>query len=56
MEDTLRGYNNDKGGSSGNSLYGRAGLSASDLFSPINQDKMAVVLLERRRLTAFLNG
>jgi len=56
MEDTLRGYNNDKGGKTGKSLYERAGLSAGDLFSPINQDKMAVVLLEGRGLTSFLDG
>lgn len=56
MEDTLRGYNNDRTVGPGNPLYSRAGLSAGDLFSPINQDKMAIVLLEGRGLTRFLNG
>lgn len=56
MEDTLRGYNNDLSTAQGNPLYTRASLSAGDLFSPINQDKMAVVLLEGRGLTRFLNG
>lgn len=56
MEDTLRGYNNDLTTGPGNPLYVRAGLSAGDLFSPINQDKMAIVLLEGRGLTRFLNG
>lgn len=57
MEDTLRGFNNELGvGSGTNSLYGRAGLSAGDLFSPENQDKMAIVLLEGRGLSKFLAG
>lgn len=56
MEDTLRGYNNDRSSGPGNPLYTRAGLSAGDLFSPENQDKMAVVLLEGRGLSRFLNG
>jgi len=56
MEDTLRGYNNDRSSGPGNPLYARAGLSAGDLFSPENQDKMAVVLLEGRGLSRFLNG
>jgi hypothetical protein len=57
MEDTLRGFNNELGvGSGTNSLYGRAGLSAGDLFSPENQDKMAIVLLEGRGLSKFLSG
>jgi hypothetical protein len=56
MEDTLRGYNNDSSGGPGNPLYARAGLGAGDMFSPINQDKMALVLIEARGLTRFLNG
>jgi hypothetical protein len=57
MEDTLRGFNNELGlGSGTNSLYARAGLSAGDLFSPENQDKMAIVLLEGRGLSKFLAG
>lgn len=56
MEDTLRGYNNDSSVGPGNSLYKRAGLSSGDLFSPINQDKMAIVLIEARGLTRFLNN
>ena len=56
MEDTLRGYNNEKGTGPGNPLYTRAGLSGGDLFSPINQDKMAIVLLEQRGLSRFTSG
>ena len=56
LEDTLRGYNNDSSVGPGNPLYTRAGLSESDLFSPINQDKMAVVLLEGRGLSRFIDG
>jgi hypothetical protein len=57
MEDTLRGFNNELGlGGGTNSLYARAGLSAGDLFSPENQDKMAIVLLEGRGLSKFLAG
>ena len=56
MEDTLRGYNNDKTVGPGSPLYTRSGLSSGDLFSPVNQDKMATVLLEQRGLTRFLNG
>jgi muramidase (phage lysozyme) len=56
MEDTLRGYNNDSSAGPGNPLYTRAGLSAGDLFSPINQDKMAIELLRGRGLDRYLNG
>ena len=49
MEDTLRGYNNDSSAGPGSPLYTRAGVSAGDLFSPQNQDKMAIVLLNQRR-------
>lgn len=56
MEDTLRGYDNDRTTSGGKSLYERAGLSSGDLFSPENQDKMAIVLLEGRGIKKFLNG
>lgn len=56
MEDTLRGYNNDRSSGPGNPLYTRANLSDGDLFSPVNQDKMAIVLLEGRGLTRFLSG
>ncbi len=56
MEDTLRGYNNDASTGPGNPLYTRAGLGAGDLFSMINQDKMAIVLLNQRGLTRFLDG
>jgi len=56
MEDTLRGYNNDRGTGPGNPLYTRAGLSAGDLFSPQNQDKMALVLLNQRGLQKFVDG
>ena len=54
MEDTLRGYNNDKSTGPGNPLYARAGLSGGDMFNPINQDKMAIVLLEGRGLSRFM--
>tara|TARA_R110000764_G_scaffold18106_7_gene49073 strand:- start:7120 stop:9264 length:2145 start_codon:yes stop_codon:yes gene_type:complete len=54
MEDTLRGYNNDKSAGPGRPLYTRAGLSSSDMFDPINQDKMAIVLLEQRGLSRFM--
>ena len=56
IEDTLRGYNNDRDAGPGRPLYTRAGLSAGDLFSPINQDQMAIVLLEGRGLTKFIDG
>ena len=56
MEDTLRGYNNDRSAGPGNPLYARAGLSAGSLFNPENQDKMAIVLLNGRGLNRFLNG
>ena len=56
MEDTLRGYNNDRNTGPGNPLYTRAGLSASDLFSPENQDKLATALMNGRGLNRFLSG
>lgn len=56
LEDTLRGYNNDRGVGPGNPLYTRAGLSAGDLFSPENQDKMAMVLMNGRGLQRFIDG
>jgi muramidase (phage lysozyme) len=56
MEDTLRGYNNDSSAGPGNPLYTRAGLSAGDLFSPQNQDKLALVLLNQRGLQRFVDG
>jgi hypothetical protein len=57
MEDTLRGYDNDKrGGSESNSLYVKAGLSSGSLFSPENQDKMAGVLIQAAGLNKFLSG
>jgi len=56
MEDTLRGFNNDKDKGPGSPLYTRAGLSGGDLFSPENQDLMAIVLLEQRGLSKFLAG
>ena len=56
MEDTLRGYNNDRSANpTGTPLYERAGLNAGELYSPINQDKMALVLIEARGLTRFIN-
>lgn len=56
MEDTLRGYNNDATLGPGNPLYSRAGLSSGDLFTPENQDKMAIVLLDQRGLSKFIDG
>ena len=56
MEDTLRGYNNDATLGPGNPLYTRAGLSSGDLFTPENQDKMAIVLLDQRGLSKFIDG
>ena len=56
MEDTLRGYNNDSSAGPGNPLYTRAGISAGDLFSPQNQDKMAIILLNQRGLQKFVDG
>ena len=64
VEDTLRGYNNDRyssrqaaiaAGRGSSALYTKAGLSGSDLFSVINQDKMAMVLIEQRGLSKYLN-
>jgi muramidase (phage lysozyme) len=56
MEDTLRGYNNDGNARKRESLAEQAGLSLSDMFSPENQDKMAIVLLQFAGLNAFLAG
>ena len=56
MEDTLRGYDNDRTVGPGNPLAKRAGLTNSSLFSPENQDKLALALLNYRGLTKFLNG
>ena len=56
MEDTLRGYDNDKDAGPGSPLYTRAGLTSASLFSPENQDKMATALLVGRGLNRFLNG
>jgi muramidase (phage lysozyme) len=56
MEDTLRGFNNDRGVGPGNPLYSRAGLSSGDMFDPVNQDKMAITLLNGRGLNRFLNN
>ena len=56
VEDTLRGYNNDRTVGPGSPLYIRAGLSASSLYSPENQDKIAIVLIEGRGLSMFLEG
>lgn len=65
VEDTLRGYNNDiypslqaaiSGGEGQRPLYERSGLSTSDLFSPANQDKMAITLLNGRGLQRYLSG
>ena len=64
VEDTLRGYNNDRfsrrqaaiaAGRGSSALYTKAGLSGGDLFSVINQDKMAMVLIEQRGLSKYLN-
>lgn len=65
VEDTLRGFDNDeypnlqaaiRGGEGQTPLYERAGLTTGDLFSPENQDKLAITLLEGRGLTRFLEG
>jgi hypothetical protein len=57
MEDTLRGYNNDKTkGSEKDSLYAKAGLSSGSLFSPENQDKLATYLIQSEGLNKFLSG
>ena len=58
IEDTLRGYNNQRynspeeairAGRGQYPLYQRAGLSAGDMFSPENQDKMAIQLLREAK-------
>jgi len=57
MEDTLRGYDNDKTtGSEKDSLYAKVGLSSSSLFSPENQDKLATYLIQSTGLNKFLSG
>lgn len=57
MEDTLRGFDNNSPSSSGGvSLYERAGLTLNSLFSPANQDLMAIELLKYRGLNRFLTG
>jgi hypothetical protein len=57
MEDTLRGYDNDKTtGSESDSLYAKAGLSSGALFSPENQDKLATYLIQKVGLNQFLSG
>lgn len=44
MEDTLRG------------LYRKAGLTKDDLFSPANQDRLAIVLMEGAGLKSYRAG
>lgn len=56
VEDTLRGFNNDIRGNSGTGLYAKAGLTLDSLFSPANQDLMAIELLKYRGLNRFLSG
>ena len=64
VEDTLRGYDNDRyssrqaaiaDGRGSAALYTKAGLSAGDLYSVLNQDKMCMVLIEQRGLSRYLN-
>jgi hypothetical protein len=57
VEDTLRGFNNqDPERGKERPLYERAGLSTSDLFSPENQDKLAIALINKRGLQSYLAG
>ena len=62
MEDTLRGYDNGdrrrpkQPSGPYTPLYTKAGLSSGDLFSPENQDKMAIALLRGRGLDRYLAG
>jgi muramidase (phage lysozyme) len=57
MEDTLRGFDNNRSSSTGGiSLYERAGLTVNSLFSAANQDLMAIELLKYRGLNRFLSG
>ena len=57
VEDTLRGFNNqDPERGKEKPLYERAGLSTSDLFSPENQDKLAIALINKRGLQSYLAG
>ena len=57
IEDTLRNTNNNDANSpKGTPLYTRAGLSASDLFTPENQDKLAIALIEGRGLNRYMEG
>lgn len=60
MEDTLRGYNNDKQNAPanfrGNAIYTRAGLTTGSLFNPENQDKLATILIQDCGLNKFLTG
>ena len=44
------------GWSESQALYSRAGLTKSDLFNPINQDKLAITLMEEQGLEAFMRG
>lgn len=57
MEDTLRGYNNNRQNPPREKpLYEKAGLTAGDLFNEMNQDLMAVQLMRRRGLEDYLEG
>ena len=57
VEDTLRGYDNqDPSKGKERPLYERAGLSVNDLFSPENQDKLAIALINKRGLQGYLAG
>lgn len=57
MEDTLRGFDNNRSSTTGGiGLYERAGLTLNSLFSPANQDLMAIELLKYRGLNRFLTG
>jgi muramidase (phage lysozyme) len=56
VEDTLRGFDNNIRSASGKGLYTRAGLTLDSLFSPGNQDLLAIELLKIRGLNRFLSG
>ena len=57
VEDTLRGFNNqDPGAGKEKPIYEKAGLTKADLFSPQNQDKIAIARFKFRGMDKFLNN
>ncbi len=57
VEDTLRGFNNqDISAGKEQPIYEKAGLTKADLFSPQNQDKIAIARFKFRGMNKFLDN